>query len=159
MLHAVQPADLVGGERGGSCCQAHPRHKEVDQVGADFDQRAPGKGQQFTQAAGVLCGDGALGQFGLYVPGKLAQHLTKGQVGIALPGLSIALPNGDNQFLVFALSAAGKLGRQRGLAAACFTCYETDEALTNQRPLQESVEALQLAGAGNKYNALHLGAS
>ena len=69
--------------------------------------------------------------------------------------MRIGLAEGSDQLGMPGLGAAGELGHQGRLAAARFAGDEAHLALAGQGRVEEAVQALQLAFAGDEYGCFH----
>jgi hypothetical protein len=73
--------------------------------------------------------------------------------------LGIALPDGYDQVAMSFLGALGKLAEQCRLAASGLAGHKAHQALASQRPVEKTVQSLQLALAGDKGGSLRHRAS
>ena len=140
LLEPVRPSGLFDDELASFRDQGSPRHQDVDQIGAELDQRITRPAYQPPQTAGVLCRDSALSQLRFDVTDELGQDLAKRQVRIANAGLSVAVADGEHHILVSILCPAGELGHQGGLARAGLTDNKCHLPVFDQRLIEECVE-------------------
>jgi len=99
----VRPARRINHRTLNQGCT---RNEGVKQVRARLHQRLSRKRERIPQAAGMFPGDGPCSPPGFDVARQQPQDLVKGQVGIADPGVSIAVPAGDDQ-ISMGISRAG----------------------------------------------------
>ncbi len=99
---------------------------------------------------------------GFHIAGEQAQHLAERQVGISDAGLSVAVPNSDDEVCVSLLSAAGELDDKGCLAGPRLTGNEAYlplaclclGRLAGKSPAEERLELGQFSFPSDKYLVL-----